>query len=228
MSTLTQAIDLTNKRIIDTALRYGREPSGIQLIAVSKTRPAEEIRAAYEYGLTHFGESYLQEALDKIQALHGTAIVWHFIGPMQSNKTRPIAAHFDWAHSVDRIKIARRLSEQRPPELAPLKICLQVNISNEASKSGAQLEQLAEMAAEITTLPRLRLRGLMAIPAPTNKQDKQLQMFNAVADVQQQLIKQGLSLDTLSMGMSDDLEMAIKAGATHVRVGAAIFGARGS
>ena len=226
MSDLTQAIDLTVKRIHDAALAAGRDPATITLVAVSKTRPATDIRAAYDQGLKHFGESYLQEALPKLDELRDCAIEWHFIGPIQSNKTRPIATRFDWVHSVDRLKIAQRLSEQRPSELEPLNICLQVNISNEASKSGLHPDELSEIAAEIADLPRLRLRGLMAIPAPTSNPDQQLQMFTAIARAQHDLIDQGLSLDTLSMGMSDDLEMAIRAGATHVRIGSAIFGAR--
>ena len=226
MSDLTQAIDLTVKRIHDAALAAGRDPATITLVAVSKTRPATDIRAAYAQGLKHFGESYLQEALPKLDELQDCAIEWHFIGPIQSNKTRPIATRFDWVHSVDRLKIAQRLSEQRPSELEPLNICLQVNISNEASKSGLHPDELSEIAAEIADLPRLRLRGLMAIPAPTSNPDQQLQMFTAIARAQHDLIDQGLPLDTLSMGMSDDLEMAIRAGATQVRIGSAIFGAR--
>ena len=226
MTALTQAIDNTKKRLSSAALASGRDPAAVQLIAVSKTRPASDIRLAFEHGQKLFGESYLQEAVEKIRALEDCAIEWHFIGPIQSNKTRQIASHFDWVHSVDRLKIAQRLSEQRPPQLPPLNICLQVNISHETSKSGLAPAELLTMATTIAGLPRIRLRGLMAIPARTNDRELQLQTFSAVATLQQQLIEQGLELDTLSMGMSDDLEAAIEAGATHVRVGSAIFGAR--
>jgi len=226
MHPLTQAIDTTKKRITEAEVNAGRDPASVQLIAVSKTRPASAIRAAWSCGLRHFGESYVQEAVDKIVQLHDCPIVWHFIGPIQANKTRQIAQHFDWVHSVDRIKIAERLSEQRPAELAPLNICIQINISNESSKSGIGIEALQTLAAAIVELPRIRLRGLMAIPAPSSDKNEQYQAFNAVAEVQQWLISQGFALDALSMGMSDDMEMAIKAGATHVRIGTAIFGHR--
>ena len=226
MTTLTQAIDITKQRISDAALVNGRDPDAIKLIAVSKSRPASDIRHAFEHGLRCFGESYLQEAIDKIKALEDCAIEWHFIGPIQSNKTRQIASHFDWVHSIDRIKIARRLSEQRPPSLPPLNVCLQINISGEASKSGLTLEDLLPVARAVAVLPRLRLRGVMAIPAPSSDPQQQLKYFAAVATAQQHLIDQGLDLDTLSMGMSDDLEAAIKAGATQIRIGSAIFGER--
>ena len=226
MHPLTQAIDTTKKRITEAEVNAGRDPASVQLIAVSKTRPASAIRSAWSCGLRHFGESYVQEAVDKIVQLHDCPIVWHFIGPIQANKTRQIAQHFDWVHSVDRIKIAERLSEQRPAELAPLNICIQINISNESSKSGIGIEALQALAAAIVELPRIRLRGLMAIPAPSSDKNEQYQAFNAVAEVQQWLISQGFALDALSMGMSDDMEMAIKAGATHVRIGTAIFGHR--
>lgn len=226
MHPLTQAIDTTKKRITEAEVNAGRDPASVQLIAVSKTRPASAIRAAWSCGLRHFGESYVQEAVDKIVQLHDCPIVWHFIGPIQANKTRQIAQHFDWVHSVDRIKVAERLSDQRPAELAPLNICIQINISNESSKSGIGIEALQTLAAAIVELPRIRLRGLMAIPAPSSDKNEQYQAFNAVAEVQQWLISQGFALDALSMGMSDDMEMAIKAGATHVRIGTAIFGHR--
>jgi len=227
MTEITQAIDNTKKRIVDSARACGRNPADITLIAISKTRPASDIRHAFEHGQRFFGESYCQEAIDKIEALKDCAIEWHFIGPMQSNKTRLIAHHFDWVHSIDRLKIARRLSEQRPPQLTPLNICLQVNISGEDSKSGLTLDELLPTALSVNALPRLKLRGLMAIPAITKDTRQQLQTFAAVAAAQQQLITHGLELDTLSMGMSDDLEAAITAGATMVRVGTGIFGARG-
>lgn len=185
---------------------------------------------AVQAGQLAFGENYLQEALDKIAAMPALApqapLQWHFIGPIQSNKTRPIAEHFDWVHSVDRLKIAQRLSEQRPAELGALNICLQVNISDEDSKSGLSPAQLPEVAAAVAQLPRLRLRGLMAIPAPTTDVAQQRAAFAAVRGLYQQLQASGLALDTLSMGMSADLDAAVAEGATIVRIGSAIFGAR--
>lgn len=177
-------------------------------------------------GMTRFGENYLQEALEKIEALQDLSLEWHFIGPIQSNKTRPIAEHFDWVHSVDRLKLARRLSEQRPPHLPPLNICLQVNVSGEQSKSGATLEELPALAREVASLPHLRLRGLMAIPAPAEGLEAQRQPFHHMHQALQQLNAEGLELDTLSMGMSGDLEAAIAEGATLVRIGTALFGPR--
>ena len=196
------------------------------ILPVSKTRPAEDIVAVAKAGLQAVGENYLQEALDKIEALQQLALQWHFIGPIQSNKTQPIARHFDWVHSVDREKIARRLSEQRPENLAPLNICLQVNISREASKSGVMPEDLPELARQVSELPRLRLRGLMAIPAASSDFEAQRASFRALREALEQLNTMGLQLDTLSMGMSGDLEAAIAEGATIVRVGTDIFGAR--
>ncbi|WP_163836160.1 YggS family pyridoxal phosphate-dependent enzyme [Spartinivicinus ruber] len=201
----------------------------VKLLAVSKTKPAELIRDAYEAGQTEFGENYLQEAIDKQQSLQDLPLIWHFIGPIQSNKTKPIAQHFDWVHSVDRLKIATRLNEARAETAAsPLNICLQVNISSEASKSGVSLNELADLANATSRLPYLSLRGLMTIPAPTNDHAEQranfARLFNALHKLQRQLPTQ--PLDTLSMGMSNDLEAAILEGATYVRVGTAIFGAR--
>ena len=226
MTTIAQALDNTRQRIREAAMACGRDAETIALIAVSKTRPAGDIREAFAQGQHRFGESYVQEAVEKIEALTDCAIEWHFIGPIQSNKTRQIAAHFDWVHGIDRIKIARRLSEQRPPELPRLNVCLQVNISAEASKSGMSLEELLPTARAVAALPRLRLRGLMAIPAPGDNAQQHYRDFSAVAAAQRQLLDQGLELDTLSMGMSDDLEAAIRAGATLIRVGTAIFGER--
>ena len=208
--------------------RYGRTPGSAQLLAVSKTQPATALRAAATSGQRRFGENYLQEALAKIEALADLALEWHFIGPIQSNKTRPIAEHFDWVHSVDRLKIAERLSAQRPPALPPLNICLQVNVSGEASKSGCSLEELPALATAVAQLPHLRLRGLMAIPAPADDFDQQRIPLRELRLALEQLNARGLALDTLSMGMSDDLEAAIAEGATLVRVGSAIFGARPS
>lgn len=202
----------------------------MRLLAVSKTRPASDLKTAIEAGQTAFGENYLQEALDKMAALEGAeGIEWHFIGPIQSNKTRQIAEAFDWVHSVDRLKIASRLSEQRPTGMRPLDICLQVNINNEDSKSGCAVEDLEQLAAAIEGLPNLRLRGLMAIPDPDQPEaDLRLsfrKLAKALASLRQALPAAG-PLDTLSMGMSGDLEPAIAEGATWVRVGSALFGAR--
>jgi len=193
---------------------------------VSKTRPAGDIRAAWACGLDSFGESYLQEALPKMAQLADLPLTWHFIGPVQSNKTRGIAEHFHWVHSIDRIRVATRLSEQRPATLPPLQVCLQVNVSGEQSKSGVPCGKTAALAAEVATLPGLSLRGLMAIPAPTPDSVAQRQAFARLKRLFDQLRCTLPQLDTLSMGMSDDLEAAIAEGATLVRVGSAIFGNR--
>jgi pyridoxal phosphate enzyme (YggS family) len=193
---------------------------------VSKTRSSADIRAAHACGLDQFGESYLQEALIKIGELDDLGLVWHFIGPIQSNKTRAIASHFHWVHSVDRVKIARRLSEQRPGHLPPLQVCLQLNISGEPSKSGVAPEQLQEFAEGVAALPRLQLRGLMAIPAPSPDRAEQRQAFASVRQAFEQLRENMPQLDTLSMGMSADLEAAVAEGATILRPGTAIFGPR--
>ena len=200
--------------------------SDIILLAVSKTRPAEDIRAAYECGLTQFGESYLQEAVDKIAELKDLSITWHFIGPSQSNKTRPIAEHFQWAQSIERPKIARRLNDQRPDDLPPLQVCLQVNISDEQSKSGVSLNELDDLAALVEQLPRLELRGLMAIPAATNVESEQQAAFATLRQAFEQLKLKHPQIDTLSMGMSGDMDAAIAEGSTMVRIGTAIFGPR--
>ncbi|MFN5744648.1 MAG: YggS family pyridoxal phosphate-dependent enzyme [Methylococcaceae bacterium] len=203
---------------------FGRTPDSVQLIAVSKTRPADEIRLAYQSGQRDFGENYLQEALAKQEDLTDLGIVWHFIGPIQSNKTKAIAECFDWVHSVDRLKIAERLSEHRPDQRAPLNICLQVNISGEESKRGVAPADLPHLVAAVSDLPRLRLRGLMAIPAPSVNSALQRVPFRAMRELLVSLADP--SLDTLSMGMSDDLEAAIAEGATMVRIGTALFGPR--
>ena len=230
MSSIADNILSVTRRIQKATLNAGREPGSVRLLAVSKTRPADDLRLAFAAGQRAFGESYLQEALDKIDALQDLdTIEWHFIGPVQSNKTRQIAEAFDWVHSVDRLKIARRLSEQRPADRPPLAICLQVNINNEASKSGCPLEQLPELAAAVASLPRLELKGLMAIPDPAQSEAELRLSFRRLADSLAELKRSGPetgSLDTLSMGMSDDLELAIAEGATWVRVGTALFGAR--
>lgn len=223
MSTIADNLSTLAARIRAAALAAGREPSAVQLLAVSKTKPAAAVREAFAAGVRDVGENYLQEALNKQGELTDLPLTWHFIGPIQSNKTRAIAEHFDWVHSVDRLKIAQRLSEQRPDNLAALNICLQVNVSGEASKSGCTPEELPALASAIAALPRLRLRGLMAIPEPTDDEAAQQAAFARVRELQASL---QLPLDTLSMGMSHDLEAAIAQGATWVRIGTALFGAR--
>jgi hypothetical protein len=198
----------------------------IQVLAVSKNHPPEAIRAAFRCGLRQFGESYLQEALAKMAALQDLPLTWHFIGPIQSNKARAIAEHFDWVHSVDRAKVARRLSQYRPEHLPPLQVCLQVNVSGEPSKSGVSLEALPQLAQEVLPLPGLQLRGLMAIPARSDEVERQRAAFARLRAALEQLRSLAPQLDTLSMGMSDDMEAAIAEGATIIRVGSAIFGPR--
>ena len=203
----------------------GRANGAVALVAVSKTQPAEAIRLAAAAGQLVFGENYLQEALAKQDELTDLPeLIWHFIGPIQSNKTRPIAERFDWVHTVDRLRIAERISQQRPADKPPLNFCLQVNVSGEASKSGVSLAALPELAAAVAQLPRLRLRGLMTIPAPANGLAQQRMPFRILREAMAGLSLPGL--DTLSMGMSDDLEAAIFEGATLVRVGTALFGPR--
>jgi len=230
MSSIAQNLQRVQHQIIVATEKSGRTPASVQLLAVSKTFDAAAVLEAVQAGQRAFGENYLQEALEKIAALPALApqasLEWHFIGPIQSNKTRPIAEHFDWVHSVDRLKIAQRLSEQRPAELGPLNICLQVNISDEDSKSGLAPAELPQVAAQVAQLPRLRLRGLMAIPAPSTDVVQQRAAFAAVRRLQEQLQADGLALDTLSIGMSADLDAAVAEGATIVRIGSAIFGAR--
>ncbi|MGO4309309.1 YggS family pyridoxal phosphate-dependent enzyme [Pseudomonas sp. KB_15] len=223
MSTIADNILEVSSRIHAAALAANRAENSVQLLAVSKTKPAQDLREAYAAGLRDFGENYLQEALGKQLELADLPLIWHFIGPIQSNKTRAIAEHFDWVHSVDRLKIAQRLSEQRPADLPPLNICIQVNVSGEASKSGCTPADLPALANAINALPRLKLRGLMAIPEPTEDRAAQDAAFAAVQSLQASL---NLPLDTLSMGMSHDLESAIAQGATWVRIGTALFGAR--
>lgn len=214
------------ERIAQAAAASGRDPSEVRLLAVSKTWPAESLREAAEAGQRAFGESYVQEAIDKVDALAGLGLEWHFIGPLQSNKTRPVANAFAWVHSVDRLKIAQRLSEQRDVHLPPLQVCIQVNVSGEASKSGVKPEALPELANAVVQLPRLRLRGLMTIPEPSTDVALQRARFAALRHLRDILNSAGMGLDTLSMGMSDDLEAAIAEGSTMVRVGTAIFGSR--
>lgn len=223
MSTIADNIGLVSQRIRAAADAVQRDANSIHLLAVSKTKPAQAVREAFAAGMHDFGENYLQEALGKQSELTDLPLSWHFIGPIQSNKTRAIAENFAWVHSVDRLKIAQRLSEQRPTDLPPLNICIQVNVSGEASKSGCTPADLPALANAISALPRLKLRGLMAIPEPTEDRAAQDAAFARVRDLQASL---NLPLDTLSMGMSHDLESAIAQGATWVRIGTALFGAR--
>lgn len=223
MSTIAENIAKVGERIREAAQASGRDLDGVGLLAVSKTKPAAAVREAFAAGVRDFGENYLQEALDKQAELSELPLIWHFIGPIQSNKTKPIAEHFAWVHSVDRLKIAQRLSEQRPAGLPPLNICLQVNVSAEASKSGCAPAELAALALAVSQLPNLRLRGLMAIPEPTDDEAAQRAAFARLRELRDGL---PLPLDTLSMGMSHDLDAAIAEGATWVRIGTALFGAR--
>ena len=226
MTTIANALQAVRQRIAQAAAAAGRPAAGIQLLAVSKTFPAAAVRQAYTAGQRAFGESYVQEAEGKVAALNDLPLKWHFIGPIQSNKTRPIAESFAWVHSLDRARIADRLSAGRPTNLPDLQVCLQVNVSGESSKSGVAPEDLPTLARHVQTLPRLKLRGLMAIPEPTDDSVKQRLAFARLRQLLEQLNAEGFQLDTLSMGMSDDLEAAVTEGATIVRVGSAIFGAR--
>lgn len=214
-------------RIDGAARQAGRDRDTICLIAVAKTRSASEVRAIAAAGVTDIGENYLQEALEKQTALGDLRLTWHFIGALQGNKTRAVAEHFDWVHSVDRLRILRRLSEQRPASHAPLNVCLQVNLDGESSKAGLDPAAVAEVVEAAQAWPNIALRGLMALPASRSDADSQREPFRRLAvlarDVEQRC---GLKLDTLSMGMSDDLEAAIAEGATHVRIGTALFGPR--
>lgn len=224
MRTLAERLAEVNGRIRRAEEAAKRAPHCARLLAVSKTKPAAAIAAAYRLGQRHFAESYLQEALEKQHRLAHYDITWHFIGPIQSNKTRPIAACFAWVHSVDRLKIAQRLSEQRPSNLPPLNLCLQVNISGEESKSGVSLEELPDLAAAVSRLPRLNLRGVMAIPAPAADYEAQRLPYRRLRQAVENLAE--FEFDTFSYGMSDDLEAAVAEGATLVRIGTAIFGSR--
>lgn len=215
-----------HQRIDGAAKQFGRDPRSVQLLAVSKTKPAAMVQDAYDAGQRNFGENYLQDALEKIDALPLDGIIWHFIGAIQSNKTKTIAENFDWVHGVDRLKIARRLGEQRPSDKEPINICIQVNSSGEESKSGISFSELPDLAKEINRLPGIRLRGLMTLPAPSSNLDQQRIPFRQLHDAMMQLNKDGLSLDTLSMGMSGDMEAAIAERATMVRIGTDIFGVR--
>jgi pyridoxal phosphate enzyme (YggS family) len=226
MTTIAANLQAVHDRIRRAETAANRAPDSVQLLAVSKTFGHAEVAAAWEAGQRAFGENFVQEALDKIAATGRLGIEWHFIGPVQSNKTRPIAEHFAWVHSIERDRIARRLNDARPPHLPPLNVLIQVNVSGEASKSGVAPGEERALAAIIRTMPNLRLRGLMAIPEPTPDAALQRERFALLCKLQRQLQAEDAGVDTLSMGMSDDLEAAIAEGATMVRVGTAIFGAR--
>ncbi|WP_417330530.1 YggS family pyridoxal phosphate-dependent enzyme [Halomonas cupida] len=228
-TTIADALSAARQRLDHALSSAGRDTNSATLLAVSKTKPADMVREAWQHGQREFGENYVQEALDKQQQLSDLDdIVWHFIGPLQSNKTREVANHFHWVHSVEREKIARRLSDQRDPALGALQVCLQVNISGEPSKSGVSLDELPKLAEQVASLPHIELRGLMAIPAPCDDPQRQREPFAALNDALKHLhsILPDAQLDTLSMGMSNDLEAAVFEGATMVRLGTAIFGAR--
>ncbi len=228
MTMIADHLHQVRARIATATRRAGRPDDGVRLLAVSKTFDAPAVRAAFEAGLGAFGENYVQEGVAKIEALADLRerIEWHCIGPLQSNKTRPVAEHFDWVHGIDRLKIAQRLSEQRPAHLPPLQVCLQVDVDGGANKSGVGVEEAPALARAVAALPRLALRGVMAIPEPAPDFEAQRALFLRAATVFERLRADGLALDTLSMGMSADLEAAIAAGSTMVRVGTALFGGR--
>jgi len=226
MKSIAQNLQCLYQQIHGAEQKYSRKPGSVTLLAVSKTHTAEKIQMAADCGQRHFGESYLQEALLKIREIGDSRLIWHFIGPIQSNKTRGIAENFSWVHSVDRLKIARRLDEMRPAALPPLNICIQINISGEKTKSGIPPEQLAAMAEQVSALSRLRLRGLMAMPEETGDFMAQRHAFSRMRQTLEELRRAGYNLDTLSMGTSHDMEAAIAEGATIVRIGTAIFGTR--
>ncbi|WP_354625490.1 YggS family pyridoxal phosphate-dependent enzyme [Psychromonas sp. MME2] len=231
MNNIFQQITNVKQKIAHAAQQVHRNPEQVQLLAVSKTKPVALIKQAYDFGLRHFGENYVQESVEKIQQIKtdkafSDPIYWYFIGPLQSNKTRLVAENFDWVQSVERMKIAQRLNDQRPSELAPLNICLQVNISGEQSKSGTTLSQVIELASQVSTLPRLKLRGIMAIAENTSDQLRLEKQFQELHNIYLQLQQRFPNIDTLSMGMSGDLESAIRCGSTMVRIGSDIFGRR--
>lgn len=227
-SAIAENLQQVRDRIASSAALCERSPEEVTLLAVSKTKPASAIEEAIAAGQLAFGENYVQEGVEKVAAFanHQPSLIWHFIGPLQSNKSRLVAENFDWCHTIDRLKIAQRLNEQRPAGKAPLQVLIQVNISDEQSKSGIKLAQVAQLAADISAMPNLTLRGLMAIPAAESEYSRQLAVFSQMAEAYQQLKQRYPQVDTLSMGMTDDMPAAIAAGSTMVRIGTAIFGAR--
>jgi pyridoxal phosphate enzyme (YggS family) len=228
VTNITNNLQSIRKRIATAARTCDRQPGEVTLVAVSKRHPAGAVRDAWAAGQRDFGENFLQEALPKLAELAELELNWHFIGRIQSNKTRPIAEHFQWAHTVDRLKIAQRLSQQRPAELPPLNICIQVNVGDRENKAGVEPQQVTELARQIGELPRLCLRGLMCIPPESDDTETQRKYFRILGQLAGELREQGITIDTLSMGMSGDLEAAVAEGATLVRVGTAVFGPRQS
>ena len=228
MTTIADKLQQVRTRIDAACKACGRDPASVRLLAVSKTFPEAALRAAHAAGQTAFGENYVQEGVAKIEALADlrSAIEWHCIGPLQSNKTRVVAEHFDWVHSIDRLKIAQRLSEQRPAHLPPLQLCLQVNVDGGANKSGVTPPEALALARQVVELPNVRLRGLMAIPEPAESFEEQRALFLRATALYEEMRAAGMPLDVLSLGMSADLEAAVAAGSTMVRVGTAIFGGR--
>lgn len=229
MNDIAHNLAQIQRKISASAERCGRSPEQVTLLAVSKTKPASAIEEAVAAGQRAFGENYVQEGVEKIlhfKACGAKGLIWHFIGPLQSNKSRLVAEHFDWCHTVDRLRIATRLSDQRPAEMAPLNVLIQINISDENSKSGIALDELDALAAQVAELPRLTLRGLMAIPAPESDWQRQFAVASQMAVAFTRLKERYSTVDTLSLGMTDDMDAAIAAGSTMVRIGTAIFGAR--
>ena len=228
---VADALATVRERIAAAERRFGRPPGSVTLVAVAKTKPASLIREAWEAGQRQFGENFVQEAvakLDELSRLSGPGgIEWHFVGALQANKSRTVAERFDWVHTVDRLRIARRLSDQRPAWLPPLNVCFQVNVSGEGSKSGVEVAEVADLASSVAELPRLRLRGLMTIPRPCTGLDEQRAALRPLVEAYERLRADGHPLDTLSMGMTDDLEAAVAEGSTMVRIGTAVFGPRG-
>jgi pyridoxal phosphate enzyme (YggS family) len=226
MTMIADNLHRVQTRIVDACLKAGRAPDSVTLLAVSKTFGPSALEQAYAAGQTAFGENYIQEAVDKMTVLAHLPLQWHCIGPIQSNKTRQVAEHFDWVHTIDRLKIAQRLSAQRPPQMQPLQVCIQVNLDGAATKSGVTVDDALPLARAVTALPRLCLRGIMCIPEPAPNFEAACAVFTRARALFYQINEAGLPLDTLSMGMSDDLEAAIASGSTLVRVGSALFGAR--
>ena len=227
---VADALAVVRERIAAAERRFDRSPGSVALVAVAKTRPASLVREAWEAGQRQFGENFVQEAVEKLDSLSELSgpggIEWHFVGALQANKSRTVAERFDWVHTVDRIRIARRLSDQRPAWLPPLNVCLQVNVSDEPSKSGVRIAEVADLASAVAEFPRLRLRGLMALPRPCTGIDEQRAALRPLVEVYDRLRDDGLALDTLSMGMTGDLEAAVAEGTTMVRIGTAVFGPR--
>jgi len=226
VTNITNNLKDLRQTIAEMARSCGRDPRQVGLVAVSKKHPPSAIREAYQCGQTDFGENFVQEALEKLEALADLPLVWHFIGRVQSNKTRPIAEHFHWVHTIDRPKIAQRLSEQRPAGAPPLNVCIQVNVGDPEHKAGVAPDQAPALAREVAALPGLRLRGLMCMPPESSDPGVQRSYFRTLAQLREQIQGQGISLDTLSMGMSGDMEAAIREGATLLRIGTAVFGPR--